>query len=183
MFVFQKFLRSRITLLRSIGPTGIFVNKVLKPCFKHPGGQTVTHFTLKASFTQPFYLIGPTEDFRARSALSLSKPIARRSVVTGNFFTVNVGIHYIVDVEVNLDPASFALKLRGRCKVWCHWRGGFNKNTPRNGGCKDNNTLGAIYNKREPLGSRRIVPQIHVPHDGLKIFMFRVCTIKVQFRL
>jgi hypothetical protein len=71
-------------------------------------------FNTRAANFLPIYFLSPVLDFNflskvknLKDILVSSNPIARNKVVTGNFFLVDISVHYTIDICRKFYPRSF----------------------------------------------------------------------------
>ena len=84
--------------------TGIFIYKVLNPCFQNTGSQFTTNNLLQIGFIH-LNVFCQIEDFK--NILIILKTDSSQQRCNGQFLlTVDVGIHDIVDVRSKFNPGS-----------------------------------------------------------------------------
>ncbi len=161
---------------------GILVDKVLDPRTQHACGKFAAHRLLEVCLVD-LDLFGQIENFN--DVLVAFKTDGTQQSSHGQFFlTVDVSVHHIVDVGGELNPRAAERNDAGRIELGAVGMGALSeKHTWRTVKLRHDNALGAVDDKGSLVSHVRDRAEIHVLNHRVKVFVIRVCAIKLQFGL
>ena len=115
MFLFKNRLAVNNHLVTFNGNyfTGIFIYKILNPCFQHTSRQFTSQHLLEVCFGN-LYIFCQIKDFKDVPIVFKTDSSQQRS--NGQFlFTIDVSIHHIINVCSKLNPR--ALEWNDTCRI------------------------------------------------------------------
>ena len=156
--------------------TGIFVYKILNPCFQNTSRQFTSQHSLKISLID-FNIFGQIENFK--DILIILKTDSSQQSSNGQLlFTVDVRIHDIVNISSKLNPRTFERDDTGRIKfgtismyalteeyAWRTVKLGYN------------NTFRTIDDESRLIRHIRNRTKEYVLNNCIKILMIGICTV------
>ena len=158
---------------------GVFVGEVLDPRFQHTGGKLAPHCFLEVGGGH-LDVFGQTEDLDD-VLVALESDSAQKSGHGQLLLAVDVGIHHVVDVSGELDPAA-AERDNTRTVELCSvgMSALSEEDARRTVELRDDDTLGSVDNKGSLLGHVGNLTEINILNNRGKVLVVRVGTIELK---